>query len=392
MRIGIIGTGVAGCVLAEMLAAEPGVQVDAFDLRPAEAVAAAGTGLALAPNALKALRLHLPARHAVVRASSLPWRRWSIATATGDRLCALDLLSLAEEPGARLRWSTLFRLVQAPLAGHSRHGLALESLEEDAIGRLVPILRTPSGAVVRPAAYDLLVADDGRHSRLRAITAGLERPRRPGVALTRLLVPDAEDCPFDDYGQWFNGQRQLLSYRLPEGAALIAGTVPLPEPEAEVAEAARTAELQQQLYAPASAAPCEAVAWMIAALQRHVTRIRWGWMQESPLRRSALGGRVLFLGEAAQVMVPTLGQGTSQAIEDGVVAGAVLRRGGTTEDVAAWRDARVAFVRRFSLEASDTLLPGGDPVAGSIAKGSGAFRERLQRLYTDVPEPADFRG
>jgi salicylate hydroxylase len=131
---------------------------------------------------------------------------------------------------------------------------------------------------------------------------------------------------------------------------------------------------------------------MIAALQRHAADIRWARMQEAPLRRSALGGRVLFLGGAAHAMVPTLGQGATQAIEDGVIAGAVLRRGGTAEDVAAWRDARVEFVRRFSLEASDTLFPGSDPVAGGIAKGSGAFRDRLQRLYTDVPEPGDFGG
>jgi 2-polyprenyl-6-methoxyphenol hydroxylase-like FAD-dependent oxidoreductase len=391
MRIGIIGTGIAGCVLAEMLAEDPGIQVDAFD-RP-EPAAVADAGLILGPNALKALRLHLPDRHDAVRAASLPWRRWSFATATGARLCDLDLLNLAEEPGARLRRSALHHLLRAPLAGLSRHGLTLDMLEEDAIGRLIPVLRTPSGAMVRPAAYDLLVAaDDGRHSRLRAITAGPARPRLLGVALTRLLVPDAPDCPFDDHGQWFNGHHRLLAYRLPGGGAHIAGSLPLPAPDAEVAEAARTAELQRLLYTPAEGEPCAAVAWMILALQRHAAEIHWAWMQETPLRRSALGGRVLFLGDAAQAMVPTLDQGASQAIEDGIIAGAVLRRGGTAEDVAAWRDARVEFARRFSLEASDTLFPGCDPVAGSIAKGSGAFRERLQRLWTDVPEPADFRG
>ncbi len=102
-------------------------------------------------------------------------------------------------------------------------------------------------------------------------------------------------------------------------------------------------------------------------------------LQSSPLQRSAADGRVLLLGDAAHAMVPTLGQGATQAIEDGVLAGAVLRAGGDVAAVAALRDPRVEFVRRFSLEASDTMLPGSDPVAGrarrrgpSSSRSSGA--------------------
>lgn len=36
----------------------------------------------------------------------------------------------------------------------------------------------------------------------------------------------------------------------------------------------------------------------------------------------------MLLGDAAHAMVPTLGQGATQAIEDGVLAGAILRAGG----------------------------------------------------------------
>jgi salicylate hydroxylase len=69
MRIGIIGTGVSGSVLVEMLAGAPGITVEAFDRMSEDAAAEAGTGLNVGPNALRALRL-LPARHAAVRAAS----------------------------------------------------------------------------------------------------------------------------------------------------------------------------------------------------------------------------------------------------------------------------------------------------------------------------------
>ena len=64
MRIAVIGTGVAGSLLAEMLQGHRGITLDAFDrLAPGEE-AEAGTGLNVGPNAMKALRLHLPQRHA----------------------------------------------------------------------------------------------------------------------------------------------------------------------------------------------------------------------------------------------------------------------------------------------------------------------------------------
>jgi 2-polyprenyl-6-methoxyphenol hydroxylase-like FAD-dependent oxidoreductase len=392
MRIGIIGTGIAGSVLAEMLAdGAPDLVVEAFDRMTEDDAAEAGTGLNVGSNALKALRLHLPARHDALRAASLPWARWFIETSWGERLFDLDLLEVAEEPGIRLRWSELYRVLREPVAAITRRGLTLEALEEDAAGRLVPVLRDGAGGFVRRTGFDLLVAGDGRYSRLRQLTAGTPEPSFHGIAMTRLLVTDAADCPYDEYGQWFNGNARLLSYRLPGGAAYIAGGIPLPSPEAEVPPEMRRAAFQGRLYRPEGRAACPAVDWMSRKLAEQVEEIHWARLQVSPLLRGAADGRVLFLGDAAHAMVPTLGQGATQAIEDGVVAGAVLRRGvGGVAEVGAWRDERVAFVRAFSLEATDTMLPGGDPIEGSRAKMRPAFLAKLKRLYTEIPGPEAF--
>ncbi len=390
MRVAIIGTGVAGSVLAEMLAGRRGITLDAFDRMAESDAGEAGTGLNVGPNAMKALRLHLPVRHDAVRAAALPWRRWFIDTSAGERLFDIDLLDVAEEHGIRLRWSELYRVLREPVAGLTRRSLELEALEEDAAGRLVPVLRGSDGALHRFGGFDLLVAGDGRYSRLRALTAGVPEPVFHGVAMSRLLVPDAQDCPYDDYGQWFEGRARLLSYRLPGGAAYIAGAVPLESATAEIGARIRSAEFQAALYLPKDRAPCPAVAWMARKLGEHADRLHWARLQSSPLSRSAAGGRVLLLGDAAHAMVPTLGQGATQAIEDGVLAGAVLRAGGDVAAVAALRDPRVEFVRSFSLEASDTMLPGSDSVAGSRAKMLPDFLAKLRRTYTDVPGPDAF--
>lgn len=391
MRVGIIGTGVAGSLLAERLDGAPGIEAVAFErVLPGEH-AEAGTGLNLGPNALKALRLHAPARHDALRAASLPWRRWIVELTDGTRLLDLDMLSVAEEPGVRIRWSELYRVLRAPIAPITRHGHALEALEEDAAGRLVPVFRNANGVLVRHGGFDLLVGGDGRYSRLRALTAGEPESELLGVCIWRLLVPEGGDCPFDDYGQWFQGHARLLAFRVPGGAVYVAGTFPLPGRGAIPPEA-RTAEYQRGLFLPPDAPPSRAVAWMVRQIERRVPEIHWARSQTAPILRHAAGGRAMFLGDAAQAMVPTLGQGATSAVEDGILAAAVLRAGGGVARVAALRDPRVAFVRDLSLAASDTLLPGSDVVEGTRKKGREPFLSELRRLYTDVPGPEEAGG
>jgi len=248
MRIGIIGTGVAGSLLAEALLEARGHAVTAFERVAPGDHAEAGTGLNIGPNALKALRLHMPARHAALRAASLPWRRWFVDLADGTRLFDLDLMEVAEETGVRIRWSELYALLRAPVAECTRYGQVLEALEEDAAGRLVPVFRTAAG-LVRDGGFDLLVGADGRYSQLRTLTAGAPESTPLGVCIWRLLVTEIGDCPYDDYGQWFNGNARLLSFSVPGGAVYIAGTFPLHGNE-QIPEAMKTAAAQRQLFTP----------------------------------------------------------------------------------------------------------------------------------------------
>jgi salicylate hydroxylase len=387
MRIGIIGTGVAGSVLLEALQSAPGLLAEGFDRSAPGELEQGGTGLNLCPNALKALRLHLPARHAALRRASLEWRRWTTSLADGTPLSSLDLLEVAEEAGAKLRWSELYRVLREAVAQRTRHGHELTALEEDARGRLVPVFAT-AGGVVRHGAFDLLVAGDGRYSRLRALAAGEPVPQHANIGMSRLLVPDAADAPLDDYGQWFNGNARLLAYRLPDGAAYIAGAFPLGE-DGVLTEAMRGPDWPARAYLPEGVPACAPVAWMVAAMTRLAGHMHWARVQVAPLERLALGGRVLFLGDAAHAMFPTLGQGATQAIEDGAVAGAVLRAGGGAAAIGAWRDGRVEFVRRFSEEATDSMFPGADATTLGRDKAGPAFRARLRRLYTDVPGSAE---
>jgi 2-polyprenyl-6-methoxyphenol hydroxylase-like FAD-dependent oxidoreductase len=382
MRIGIIGTGVAGSLLAEGLLGAPGIAIAAFDRVAPGEHAEAGTGLNIGPNALKALRLHMPARHDALRVASLPWRRWFVDLTDGTRLFDLDMLDVAEEPGLRIRWSELYRLLRAPLAGCTAYGHTLEAIEEDAAGRLVPVFRAGE-ELKRYGGFDLLVGGDGRYSRVRALTCGEPEGTLLGVCIWRMLVTDVDDCAYDDYGQWFNGNARLLSFRVPGGAVYIAGTFPL-HGEEQIPPQMKTGAAQRALFTPPNGAPSPAVTWMLDRIERHIEDIHWARSATAPLLRHDPSGRALFLGDAAQAMVPTLGQGATQAVECGVVAATILRAGGTVRDIAAARDPRVTFIRDFSLEASDTLAPGVDVVAGTRKKMAPDFLAKLRRAYTEV--------
>jgi salicylate hydroxylase len=92
-------------------------------------------------------------------------------------------------------------------------------------------------------------------------------------------------------------------------------------------------------------------------------------------------------------MVPTLGQGATQALEDASNAAALIveRYNNGTRLVADWlaeiealRRDRMRFVMEFSLQATDTMLEGADPVAGTRHKTEAPFQDRLKALYRDV--------
>jgi salicylate hydroxylase len=275
--------------------------------------------------------------------------------------------------------------MREPVAHCTRHGHDLVALEEDAAGRLVPVFRV-AGETVRHGGFDLLVAADGRYSQLRLLSAGEAEPEHHGIALTRLLVPDAADCPYDDYGQWFNGNNRLLSYRLPGGAVYIAGAFPIGIGAAFTPEQ-KSAAHARAMYLPAEAPACPAVAWMVEQTCRLIDQVHWARLQVTPLQRGTADGRVLFLGDSAHAMVPTLGQGATQAIEDGVLAADVLRRGGGVAEIGALRDPRISFIRAFSVEATDSMQPGADAVALCRHKMGPDFLAKLRRAYTDVPAP-----
>ncbi len=398
MKIVIIGAGVAGCIVARALASQRDVQVICLEKVDAFDHSESGTGLNVGPNAIKALRLHSTALHDAVLAHSYPWKSWRISLTDGTLLFDLPLLNVADNEGIRIRWSELYAALRGAAAGLIRYGAQVSRLGYmDGSAERLFVEYSENGVARRIDDIDLLVAGDGRYSVARSLLAGVPAMRQHGVVIYRLLVPDTTAGLIDDYEQWFNGPNRLLAFRVPGNAIYLAGTFPI-APGAEIPESAKNADFLRALYTPASGTASAQCRWLIDTICANVSAIHWARLQESPPLYMDDKGHVLFLGDASHGMVPTLGQGATQAIEDACVAADLLLRqladNGTGSVVVpallrefeCLRAERVRFVMDFSRDASDTLEAGADPVAGALKKLDAPFQRKLERLYRDVPQ------
>jgi len=396
MRVVIVGAGVAGCVMARRLARLDGMDVVCLERVARDDHSEAGTGLNIGPNAVKALKAVDSELAASITQASFIWSNWRISLTDGTVLFDLPLADVADERGWRIRWSELYRVLREAAGSAVRYGCEITEIGRDGGDRRkTSIAWTQDGKTHRLDGVDLLIAADGRYSRVRRMFSGEPDIRQTGVAISRVLVPDTSNGLIDDYEQWFNGPKRLLAFRVPPGYIYIACAFPIP-PEADIPPHLKTPEALRAAYTPASAAPSAQARWMIEQVCANVADTHWARMQEHDALYRATDCNVLYLGDAAHGMVPTLGQGATQAIEDAANAADYIERSYVNgeHDAEKWltaiealRTARMSFVMEFSLAATDTMLEGADPVAGTRHKTEAAFLNKLKALYGDVGLP-----
>lgn len=393
MRVVIIGAGVAGCIMARALAKLDGVEIICLEQADRSDHSESGTGLNIGPNAIKVLQAHDATLADAVIASSLPWKNWRMSLTDGTVLFDLPLSQVADNDGIRIRWSELYRVLREGAGNTVQYRSVITAIGRSANDpTCCHVEYKVDGATRRIDDIDLLIAADGRYSLARQSLSGSPMIRQVGVAIFRLLVPDTTAGLIDDYEQWFNGPHRLLSFRVPPSHIYIAGTFPI-EPEQNIADHQKTQTALRSYYTPQAGVPSAQAVWMIDTLCRNISKIHWARMQESESCYYEVTPRALYLGDAAHGMVPTLGQGATQAIEDACIAAdliaARLRAG--SYDVGEWlvafeslRLKRIRFVMDFSLEATDTLFAGADPVVGTRKKLAPDFQNKLKRLYREV--------
>jgi 2-polyprenyl-6-methoxyphenol hydroxylase-like FAD-dependent oxidoreductase len=335
--IGVAGGGPGGLTLAVALARR-GLPVRVYERAPA--VRAAGAGLTLQINAVRALAT-LGLDRAVIEAGEV-LEHGRIETAEGELIQHLELGALAREfgqPSVGIRRQALAELLASALPpGTIQLGADVVGVVEHAQHVEVELA---DGRRERCAA---LIGADGVHSRVRAHVAGEAAPRYAGYTAWRALVPRSDgEARGTALELWGRGLRFGV---VPVGADTTYWFATANTPEGQRDGADPLAELRARFAGFGARVDALLARTPAASLLRNDIA------ELPPLARWATP-RVAVLGDAAHAMTPNLGQGACQAIEDAVVLAAHLAEG--PQDVpaalAAYTAARRARAERVVAQA-----------------------------------------
>ena len=370
-RIVIIGAGLAGALLATLLARR-GWAVDVYEKRGDPRVEGYQGGrsinLALAERGIHALRQAGAVDAVLAKAVMMRGRMvhardghtelqrygrddseviWSVSRSELN----LTVLASAEAAGARL---------------HFDRGLA--SVDFDARRARFNDTR---GEDSQRVDFDALIGADGAGSALRAAMRGVvelgERTEFLGHSYKELEIPPAPDGGFqlepNALHIWPRGRYMCIA--LPNDESTFTVTLFLPndaDPDAGVPgfDTVRSGAQAQELFADefADALP------LIPRLAHDYEHNPTGLLATLYLERWHLDGRAVLLGDAAHAMVPFHGQGMNCAFEDCVALAAHLdARDDMAEAFAAFQAERLPNSRAIQAMALENYLEMRDHVA-----------------------------
>ena len=235
---------------------------------------------------------------------------------------------------------------------------------------------------------DAVIAADGIHSELRPFVFPPSRPVFHGTLSYRGLIAAKRlpDWPMDRWQMWAGPSRHFLVFPVRHGTMVnYVGFVPAGE------------EMKESWSAPGDPAVLrrEFEGWdpRIGKLLEQVDKtLRWALYDREPLP-TWTKGRLTLLGDAAHPMLPHLGQGANQSIEDGMALATILAGVNTSAVPAALlayerlRRERVAAVQRgarqnglrVGLDSADLAVRDAELVAHA------EFRKHLY-AYDVVPD------
>ncbi|HEX4088128.1 MAG TPA: FAD-dependent monooxygenase [Trebonia sp.] len=382
-RVAIIGGGIGGLTAAIALA-RAGVEVRVYEA--AAELREIGAGVALHPNAMRVLRA-IGVEDGVRKVAGRS--EWAVTrNGTTGRLISKTSRSqqgaLQGIEGATAHRADLLDVLAAAVpAGVVTLGARCVSVATD--GSAAGSTAVATFADGSAAEADVIVGADGIHSAVRTALFGPDDPRFTGKICYRSVIPAAavRGTPLAaDNGQWLGPHGTIVLYPM-RGEELINVVCHFDDstysreswvtrcPGAEVLD--RYAGWHESLLR------------LFAAGE---TWYKWALYDRDPIP-AWTAGRVTLLGDAAHPMLPYLGQGACQAIEDGAVLATALSSPGAAADPAA---ALGRYERTRRPRASRVVLTArARGVSNHLTSPSAAFlrdvgiavRKRVNRRDTD---------
>jgi salicylate hydroxylase len=376
----IVGGGIGGLFAANALIAQ-GLEVSVYEQAPA--IGEIGAGVFLTPNSVRHLQ-RIGLEPAVEKCGARVGQNSRYFRHDGAPIAPVQV---TDSSG----WNATFGMHRADLvdmlaaalpAGVVRTGHRCTGLTQDGHTARVSFA---NGAFVEA---DVVIAADGIHSELRPFVFPSSQPTFSGSVAYRGLVPHERvaDWPVDRWQMWLGTGRHFLAFPVRAGKLInYVGFVPTDEVMKESWSAPGDPEVLRREFA----------GWdpRIDQLLSNVQiTFRWALYDREPLPVWTRD-RLSLLGDAAHPMLPHLGQGANQSIEDGIALATILASADRTTAPRALliyeqlRRERVAQVQRGARESGlryDSAYSDLGVRDAEIA-AHAAFRRRLYD-YDVVPE------
>ena len=313
-RVAIIGGGIGGLTAANTLS-RAGIEVAVYEA--AAELREIGAGVALHANAMRVLRaigVEDAVRKVAGRSQWQITRNWK----TGRVI----------SKSSRQQQAAAFGLLGATVHRADLLDVLADALPAGIVTlgrRCTEVLPDGDTAVARFAdggeiEADIIVGADGIHSPVRASLFGPDAPRFTGKICYRSVIPTEAVRgirPDTDLAQWFGPHGTIVLYPL-RGEERINVVCHYDDDsyrhQSWVTECSREEVLER--YA----------GWHESLLRLFAggdTWYKWALYDRDPIPRWTRG-RVTLLGDAAHPMLPYLGQGACQALEDGAVLATAL--------------------------------------------------------------------
>ena len=330
MRVLIAGAGIGGLTAALALHQ---ADIEAHCYEQARILREVGAGLLLGPNTVRVLRrlgLDEALRPVVTVPRSLDSRDWK----DGSLLSRMPFADVAVArwgaPAYSVHRADLHDVLRTALRDeHLTLGARCVSVEEH--GTEVTI----TFADGRHATGDLLIGADGIHSVVREYVAGPDRPVWSRQISWRGLTPGdvAREAGLEVRQHSFWGpRRQFVTYYVSAGG--LVNWVSTAQSDDDWQEESWSARGAREAVMAQVEGWHDQVRALIAGTE---SIFKWAVFDRPPLE-TWTRGRVTLLGDAAHPMMPFLGQGAAQSIEDGLVLARslALHRGDPVHGTAAY--------------------------------------------------------
>ncbi|MSP33204.1 MAG: 2-polyprenyl-6-methoxyphenol hydroxylase [Pseudolabrys sp.] len=339
----VVGGGIGGLFAANALIAQ-GLRVSVYEQAPV--LGEVGAGVFLTPNSVRQLQ-RVGLGPAV--------EKWGARVGPGSQYFRHDGAPIAPvQVTDSSGWNATFGMHRADFVALLANALPSQvvhtghratGFEQD--GEVCRV-SFANGAVVES---DLVVAADGIHSELRQNVAPPSRPVFHGSAAYRGVLPHEliPHWPTGSWLMWLGQGKHFLTFPVRAGKLInYVGFVPADEEMKESWSVPGDPDVLRREFA----------GWdpRIGSLLSQVqATFRWALYDREPLP-SWTKGRLTLLGDAAHPMLPHLGQGANQSIEDGMALATILARADRDTAPAALlayerlRRERVALVQRGARE------------------------------------------